>query len=813
MASEEVSPERMRRLCPPDCFDFASTADLPPLEEVIGQARAMRAVEFGMDMESPGYHMFALGPTGTGKASIIRKFLERKAADQSVPDDWLYVNNFEDPDKPRALRLPAGQGRRFRDDMNRLVEELRKEVPQAFEGKQYTQEQERIEDELQRRRREMFEELEQKAEETGVRLLQTPQGLIIAPIKGGDIVTPDQLSELPEQEQEDIERRQEHMQGELRDTMRRVQQLQKEGKERAEALDRQVIGFAINHLIDDLKDRYKDYPSAGAYLDNARRDLLDNVPAFKRLKEMDQLSDRQQLASAMFQTGQDPNFEQYKVNLLVDCQDMRGAPVVQETNPTHPNLVGRIEHVGRFGALVTNFHMIKCGALHRANGGYLMVNAFDILTRPLAWDALKRALRDREIKIESMGEAYGGIATRTLDPEPIPLDIKVIVVGDPKVYYLLYQMDPDFHELFKVKADFDLQMDRSDEALQQYAQFIGTACREEGLRHFDPSGVRKMIEHSARLAAHQRKLATQFGDIADLIRQASYWAGKNGHELVRGTDVEQAVEEKVYRSNRIEQRLQELITEGTLLIDCEGEHVGQVNGLAVLGLGDYSFGKPSRVTARTHVGHAGVVSIDRETELGGRIHNKGALILAGYLGGKYAEEHPLALSASLTFEQLYEEVEGDSASSTELYALLSSLTDLPIRQDLAVTGSVNQYGQVQAIGGVNEKIEGFFDVCRARGLTGRQGVLIPRSNVPHLMLREDVVEAAKQGQFHIHAVETIDEGIALLTGREAGERGTDGTWPEGSVNRAVQERLRELAEKVKAFARPVGAQNASGANP
>jgi lon-related putative ATP-dependent protease len=468
------------------------------------------------------------------------------------------------------------------------------------------------------------------------------------------------------------------------------------------------------------------------------------VDSYKKAKEREDA--QQQLPFAIGDAGGDLNFDHFRVNLIVDNRDTKGAPVIVESNPTYPNLLGRIDHQARFGALVTNFQMIKGGALHRANHGYLVVNARDILTKPMAWEGLKRALKDREIRIESMYESLGAISTRTLDPEPIPLEIKVIVIGDPFIYYLLYNLDQDFRELFKVKVDFSVQMDWEDEALQQYAQFIGTVCRTEKLMDFAPSGVARIVEESARMVGDQKKLATKFGDVVDLIRQASYWAGINDHKLVEGEDVRQAVNEQIYRSNQLEERLQEMIEEGTILIDTEGEIVGQVNGISVLPLGDYIFGKPSRITARTYVGRAGVVNIDRETELGGRIHNKGVMILAGFMGGKYSQNLPMAFSASLTFEQTYEEVDGDSASSAELYSLLSSLSGYPLRQDLAVTGSVNQRGQMQAIGGVNEKIEGFFEVCKLKGLTGEQGVIIPESNMRHLMLRDEVVQAVQGWQ-------------------------------------------------------------------
>lgn len=795
--SFELSTDKLRRICDPKIFDFESTEELPALEEVIGQDRAVRAVSFGIDIDSPGYHMYALGPVGTGKTTTIKDFLERKSADEPVPDDVCYVNNFDDPDKPRMLQLPAGKGCEFRDDTDQLVEELKTEVPQAFESEEYQDEQEQIQEELQRRRQALLEELESEAESKGFTLLQTPQGIVLAPVIQGNVVSPDQFNELDEETRQQIERRRDELQDKLKETMRRVQQLHQEARQEIRDLDRQVVGFAVEHLINELKEKYSEFDEIVEFLNEVRADILNNVQAFKQAKQMEQM--QQQMPAPMMRGQQQPSFEQYRANLIVDHCDLEGAPVILESNPSYYNLIGRIEHEAQFGALVTNFTNIKGGALHRANGGYLMVEARDILLKPFAWEALKRALKNNEVRIETMGQEVRAITTKTLEPEPIPLDVKVVVVGDPLLYYLLYNRDEDFQELFKVKADFAVQMDWDPETPEKYAQFIGDICRGENLNHFDPTGVAKVVERGARMVSDQEKLATKFGEICDLIRESSYWASQNGNQHVQAGDVQQAIEERVYRSNQVEERIQEMIEDGTILIDTAGEVGGQVNGISVLPLGDYSFGKPSRITARTHVGNEGVVNIDRETELGGRIHNKGVMILTGYLGGKFAEDIPLALSASITFEQLYEEVEGDSASSAELYALLSSLSGFSIRQDLAVTGSVNQRGQVQAIGGVNEKIEGFFDVCKLKGLTGDQGVVIPDSNVKNLMLREDVVEAVEEGQFHIYPVSTIDEGIAILTGKEAGERQPDGTYPKGTVNRAVQDRLQELGEKAKEF--------------
>jgi len=797
----ELTPEQLRQVCDPGVFTFRGTDELPALEETIGQERAMRAAAFGIDIDTSGYHLFALGPSGTGKTTTLLKFLQREAGTHPVPADWLYVNNFANPDQPRALQLPAGTGNRLQTDMNRLVDELRSVVPRVFESAEYSKQQEEVGNQAQQQHQALLEEMNRYAQSRGMAIVTTPQGLLIAPVANGTVLGPDKLQQIDEATKQKMAANEQEVQTKLRDTMRQIQQIQRQTRERIIELDRQAVGNAVGHLLDELRERYASFPSVIALLDDIRQDIVENAQTFKDIRQLEQMQ-AEQAPMAAFLGRQLPTFEQYRVNLLVDNSETKGAPVILARNPSYHNLVGRIEHLGQFGTLVTNFNLIKGGLLHKANGGYLLVEARDVLTKPLAWEGLSRALKNKLVEIESLLEAYGMFATRTLTPEPIPLHLKVVLLGDPMIYYLLFAYDPDFRELFKVKVDFASRMERSPETTDQYARFIATVCREETLKPFDPSGVAKVVEHGARLVEHQQKLATKFGDIVDLVRQASYWAGKNGHPTVSAADVAHALDEKVYRSNQIQQLLEEMIGEGTLLIDTEGTQVGQVNGLAVLSLGDYAFGKPSRITAIIHVGNAGVVNIDREAKMGGRIHNKGAMILAGYLGGKYAGDLPLALSASITFEQVYEEIEGDSASSTELYALLSGLSGFPLRQDLAVTGSVNQHGQVQAIGGVNEKIEGYFDVCRLTGLTGRQGVIIPQSNARHLMLRDDVVAAAREGKFHIYTVATIDDGIALLTGHPAGERAPDGTYPDGTVNAAVQLRLRELAKKEKGFMQP-----------
>lgn len=794
----ELPVQELRQVCDPAQFTFQSTADLPPLEEVIGQDRALQAISFGIGIKTPGYHMYALGPSGTGKTTTIQRFLEREAASRPVPDDWVYFNNFSDADKPRALRLPAGIGSQLEKDMDKLVEVLRSEVPRAFETTEYSKQEEQMGEELQKRHQALLQEAGEFAQTKGFAIVQTPQGLMIAPMRNGNIISPDELQQLDEVTRHRIEANQDAVEGKMREVMRGLQQLQREARERSTELDRQTVAYAVGHLLDDLKERYAQYSAATKLFDEIRADITENAQAIKGIRQVQQMQQEQgPLASLMGR--QLPSFEQYKVNLIVNNRNTKGAPVILARNPSYHNLIGRIEHQGQFGTLVTSFNMIKGGLLHQANGGYLMVDVRDVLLKPLAWEGLIRALKNGVVEIESVAESYGVFATKTLDPEPIPLDIKVVLIGDPMIYYLLFSLEPDFRNLFKVKVDFSTRTDRTPKTTEQYAQFIGVVCREESLPHFDPTGVARIIEHGSRMVEHQEKLAVKFGDIADIVRQSAYWAQQQGHALVTAADVEKALQAKIYRSDQLQRLLDEAIGEGTLLIDTGGQVPGQVNGLSVLMLGDYAFGKPSRITARIHVGNKGVVNIDRETKLGGPIHNKGALILAGYLGGRYATDTPLALSASITFEQVYEEIEGDSASSAELYALLSSIAGLPVRQDLAITGSVNQLGHVQAIGGVNEKIEGYFDVCRLKGLTGSQGVMIPQSNVRHLMLRQDVLDAVRQGTFHIYPIASIDEGIALLTGIDAGERQPDGSYPEHTVNGAVYRQLQQLAAKVKDF--------------
>lgn len=787
--------QQLRRRCDPAQFDFKTTAELEDLGEVLGQERAVEAIRFGIGIQREGYNLFALGPSGTGKRTTIRQFLDRRAASEPVPPDLCYVNNFEQPHKPRLLRLPPGVGSVLRKDMEELVGELRTSIPAAFESEDYRTRKQEVEEEFKERQEKAFGEVQKQAQERSIALIRTPVGLAFAPLKEGQVVSPDEFQKLPEEERKKVESDIEQLQGQLQDAIAQVRQWEREAREKVKELDREIAMFAVGHLIDELRNKHAQLPDVVAYLDAVQKDVIENVDEFRQAEETPQFMGISLPRSLMGP----PLFRRYQVNVLVDHGESKGAPVVYEDHPTYNNLIGYIEHIAQMGALVTDFNLIKPGALHRANGGYLILDARELLLQPYAWEALKRALRAREIRIESLAQALSLISTVSLEPETVPLDVKVVLVGERLLYYLLYQYDPDFGELFKVEADFNEEMARTPENDLLYARLIATIARKEGLRPFDRAAVAQVIEHSARIAGDAEKLSAHLLSMTDLLREADYHADTSGNGVVTAADVQRAIEAQIRRADRLRERMQENIQRGTLLIDTSGARVGQVNGLSLIVLGNYAFGHPSRITARVRMGKGEVVDIEREVALGGPIHSKGVLILASFLGARYAAERPLSLSASLVFEQSYSGVEGDSASLAELCALLSALADVPIKQSLAVTGSVDQYGQVQPIGGVNEKIEGFFDTCKARGLTGEHGVIIPAANVQHLMLKPQVVEAVEAGQFHIYPVKTVDEGLELLTGMPAGERDARGAFPKGSINRRVEARLIELIEKQRAF--------------
>lgn len=728
--------------------------------------------------------------------STVRDYLERAAHDRPRPDDWVYVHNVQDPDRPRALRLPAGQGCRLQRDMERFLEAATKQIPRAFDDEEYQRRQSAALAELERRRQETTEELERFAAGHGYALQSTPMGIVTAPVADGRPLTPQELEQLSAEKREELEREGEEVKEHAEETLRELRRLEKEAAERTREVDREVAGLVIGPLIGELHERYRDLPEVLHFLDEVAEDVPQHLPDFRP----QQAEGPAALLAGLEEARRGDHLGRYEVNVLIDGSKLEGAPIVVERNPAYYNLIGRVDYRATLGAMTTDFRQIKPGALHRANGGFLLVHLLDLLRQPFAYEALKRCLRSREIRIENLGEQYSPVPTATLRPEPIELDAKVVLVGPPLLYHLLYALDEDFRELFKVKVDFAPDMEWSEDQIGNYAAFVSRCVRTAGLRHFDRSAVARVVEHGSRVREHQGKLSTRLLEISDLVAEASFWAEGAGRELVTAEDVDRAVAEKDFRSNLLEERIRELIGEGTLLIDVAGERTGQVNGLSIADLGDYRFGRPTRVTARVALGRGAVQSIDREIELSGPIHSKGVLILSGYLAEKYAQEWPLALAATITFEQSYEEVEGDSASSTELYALLSALSGLPLRQGVAVTGSVNQHGELQAVGGVTRKIEGFFAVCQAAGLTGEQGVIIPAANARHLMLADEVVDAVVAGDFHVWAVRTIDEGIELLTGHPAGEREEDGSYPEGSVHRLVEDRLRGYAERLREFA-------------
>lgn len=797
----EIPVEKLAWRCNPSLLPFACTADMTPLEDFIGQERAMRAIEFGLGVNKPGFNIFVTGLTGTGKTTIIKAFLKKVTAERisreendPFPEDWCYVYNFSDPDRPQALSIRRGWGKIFKRDMGVLVQTLQRQIKKTFESEDFARQRQVLTEKTQRQQQEIMEALVEEARKSGFALRFSPSGMVLVPLKRGKPMQEEEYLSLSSEEKKELDEKRSVIESRVEGVLREGKKLEQEIIARLEALDQQAGEYLVRVPFSELKEKYRSYPKVIDYLDQVRDHILKNLHKFKG-------SEGAQASAALtfFQPAEPPSdpFLPYKVNVFVDNSDTQGPPIVIETNPTYTNLFGVVEKRPMMGGFITDFTMVKAGSISRGNGGYLVLYDRDVIANPGVWEALKRVIKTRELRIEEPATFFGWLPPQGLRPEPIPTDTKIIMIGDPLLYHTLSTFDPDFRETFKVKADFDFEIDRSQDNIVAYACFISASCQREALRHFDPSGVARVIESGARLVEDQGKLSTRFSDIVDLLIESNYWAEKSGSELVTGEHVEKALQEKTFRLNLIEKRIQEMIAQKTLLVDVSGAGVGQVNGLAIYQMGDFNFGKPSRITAKTFMGRGGIINIEREAKLSGKTHDKGVLILSGYLGSKYAQDRPLALSISLCFEQSYEGVEGDSASSTELYAILSSLSGIPIKQGIAVTGSVNQNGEIQAIGGINRKIEGFFDVCRLKGLTGEQGVLIPQANLRNLMLRHDVVEAVDQGKFHVYAVSTIDEGIEILTGVPAGQKDGDGHYPPGSVNGLVEKQLDDYSERLR----------------
>ncbi|MFC4271210.1 AAA family ATPase [Sneathiella chungangensis] len=777
---------------------FKDTSELEDLWEPLGQDRAVEAIRFGIGVRHQGFNLFAFGPAGAGKTETILRYLEPEAAAKPVPDDWCYVNNFAEPDHPKILRLPAGRAKELARQMESLAEEVRVVIAAAYESEDYRTRLDVIVEQFKLKQEEAFEELQKKAGEKNIALVRTPMGLALAPARGGKVIDPAVFSKMPGEEQEQIKKDISELEGDLQTAVRMLPELEREQRREIIKLNREVTSFAVDHLIDENREKWKDCTAVVEFLDEVRDYVINHSDVF-RLSKDEAVETAPAQVAANIAIQQDRVIGNCQVNVLVSHDAKGGAPIVYEDNPTVENLLGRIEHRSEFGSLVTDFRLIKAGALHRANGGYLILDARRLLFQPYAWETLKRELRSREIRIESLTQMMSLGSMVSLQPETIPLDIKVILIGDPVLYYLLSQNDHDFHNLFKVPVDFDDRLPVTDDAVTLYARYVATEARKKQLMPLKRNAVEQVMQRMTRLTGDTERLLSHTRSLSDLLSEADYWASSRGAKQITGADVDQAVKAHIYRSDRLRERTQEQFERGTMMLDTDGTRVGQINGLSVLQLGDFAFGRPSRITARVHLGRGRVVDIEREVELGGPLHSKGVLILSNFLAARYTEDKPLSLTASLVFEQSYGGVDGDSASSTELYALLSALSKVPIKQSLAVTGSVNQFGEVQAIGGVNEKIEGFFDLCDFRGLTGEQGVLIPKANVKHLMLKDEVVAAAEKGLFHIYAVASIDEGIEILTGEKAGELNDSGNYPVDSINGKVKARLEAFADAARRY--------------
>jgi lon-related putative ATP-dependent protease len=786
----ELPPEKLRNEIDVKTLSCESTQELVPSEEIVGQDRAVRALKFGLNIKERGFNIYVAGVPGSGRKTAVKAFLEEMAKGRPVPSDWCYVNNFSNPFLSRALKLPPGRGKEFKKDMKSFIEGVRDILPKAFESEDYATRRDAVIKSVEEKREQLLEELNAKAKEAGFALRTTQIGIATVPIVKGKPLTDEEFMALPSATKEEIRKRSDELNDQLRLAFRQVRMLEKEATEKVAGLNKEVTLFAIGHLVDTLVETYGEVPDVKTYLDEVRNDILENIIQFVKEPETPQ-------TPIPVPWIKELPFRKYEVNVVVDNSALKGAPVVLELNPTYQNLFGLVEKEAQFGVLTTDFTLIRGGSLHRANGGYLVLPAEDLLVNPLSYDALKKALMNERLAIEEIAEKLGYVTTKGLRPDPIPLDTKVILIGGSEVYQQLYVLDVEFRELFKVKAEFDTTMDRTNKNIEKYAASICGVCEREKLKHLDASGLAELIAYSSRLAEDQKKISTRFGDIADIIREAAYYAAHDKSEFTSAKHVKKAIDERFYRSSLIQEKIREMIERNVILINTDGESVGQVNGLSVMSVGDFMFGAPSRVTASVGLGKDGIIDIQREAKMGGPIHTKGVLILSGYLTEKFTQDKPLNLSCRLVFEQSYGMVEGDSASSTELYATLSALSGVPIKQHFAVTGSVNQKGEVQAIGGVNEKIEGYFEVCKAKGLNGKQAVLIPESNVTNLMLKEEVVQVVKQGKFHIYPVRTIDQGIEMLTGIKAGVRGKDGTFEEGTIYQRVDKRLAAMAEKLK----------------
>lgn len=789
--SLRLKPEVLTSPCYIEDLSFRSTGELEPLKGIIGQERAVEALEFGLSIKKKGYNVFIAGLSGTGRNSYSNSITEKFAEKMPIPNDWVYVFNFKNPDSPKALSMEAGTGIHFKKNIEGMIVQLKKEIPTAFNGTEYETKRNDIIKEFQQKNQEIVNQLNETSRKFGFLFKESEQGLMTVPLKEGRPMTQEEYNALSIEDMENLREASNKLGMETLDIFNKLRDLEEQLTSTIKKLDEKIAYDIINYHINKLVQRYGHRKEIIAYINDLEKDIIENVDAFKTT---DDKKDMKQLLMMPEKTNEQ-FLNRYKVNLFIDNSALEYAPIINETNPTHANLLGTIEYKNEMGILRTDFMEIKPGSLHRANGGFLIIQAKEILTQPYAWETLKRTLKTGEINIESLNKQMGYVVTSSLKPEAIPIDLKVIIIGDAYIYHSLYSLDEDFKKLFKIMADFDIEMTKNKENILKMAKFIAAHCNEVGLMEFDKTAVARIIEYSSRLADHQEKLSSRFNQIVEILYEADTWAQQEGATSVTKQHVEKAIQQKIHRNSKYEEKLNEMFKEGTLLIDVEGEKIGQINGLAVMGTGEYSFGKPNRITVSTYRGKPGIINIEREVKKSGSLHDKGVLILSGYLGCKYAQEKPLSLSVSISFEQNYSMIDGDSASSTELYAILSSIAEVPIKQSIAVTGSVNQKGEIQPIGGVNEKIEGFYDVCKLKGLTGEQGVIIPKQNVKNLMLKEEVVHAVRDNKFHVYAVGHVEEGIEILTGISAGVKNEQGEYPAETINYMITEKLKYLSDK------------------
>lgn len=804
MSITKLKSNQLYTKCDPKKFKFSSTAELEERLSALGQDRALSAVEIGINIQSKGYNLFCLGPEGTGKTSLVKRVLVEEAKKRPTPDDWAYVYNFDEPYKPQAVNFPAGTAAEFAKDIDKLIETLSVSIPAILESDEYKAGQSIIHEKFKQHKEEYIKILQKKAKGKSVSLLHMPVGLVVAPVKNGEVLSPEAFDELPESEKKQLLEDLNQMQEEIENTAQDLPQWEDKQRKETNDLREKFLKIAVKNPIDELHAKYKGHKQANDFLKKIQKHIITNIDEFMPSSENNcGGGEGDDALSALFSRMKQPEEDKYakfKVNVIVKNEPDSGAPIIHLDHPTQGNLVGRVERIQQYGALLTDFSLIKSGALHQANGGFLLIDARKLLLQPYAWDSLKRALASKTVKIEAPSEETT-FTTISLDPEPIPLQVKVILTGDEELYEVLSERDPDFSDFFKVEADFGVLMDRTPENEVEYAKLIGSLSKKKKLRSLNKQAVAKVIEYSSRLAEDSEKLTAHIASIGDLLREADYWARKSKANQIGKNHIEQAIDAQIYRSDRIKQAMLEQIDKGTILMDVEGSRVGQINGLVVYNFSRTSFGKPARITTQVRIGKGEFINIEREVEMSGPFHTKGVLILSSLLANRFAKDRPLSLSASIVFEQSYGGVDGDSASSTEYYCMLSAIANLPIKQNIAVTGSINQFGEVQPIGGVNEKIEGFFDVCRHRGLTGDQGVIIPRTNVKDLMLREDVLNAVDEGKFHIYAVDNVDDGIEILTGIKAGKPDKHGNYPKGTVNYAVRQGLEYFYKRYVKFAK------------